>query len=297
MENAIERNGEAVAGEGNREGTFRGDDDGAGAEDRQVVRAVDGECRERGLHAGLLGEHQIVRPIAGGRLLEHRVGGDVRDDQGAGGGTVHADRDGGGGGVVQLIAVVDGGDGASTADHRRGRYHDGRGGSGAIGGQIGGADDGVHHVLRQKGDGAGGRRAGRSRGAAAAHGGGEAHGVVQPRIGWIGGDGGGAGGARIPLGDQVVGVDGTEAGGPIVSRTGAVTDEALHAVRSAEGAAYGVIPGGDVVKNIVGGLGQAVERRVDVAQPRFRQDGFGSEAVSYTHLRAHETRHDLVCRL
>src|SRR5450756_3015218 len=24
---------------------------------------------------------------------------------------------------------------------------------------------------------------------------------------------------------------------------------------------------------------------------------FGAEAVSYTHLRAHETRHDLVCRL
>src|ERR1035437_11064359 len=63
------------------------------------------ECRERGLDAGLFGEHQIVRPIAGGRLLEHRVGGDVRDHQGAGGGTVHAYRDGGGGGVVQRIAV------------------------------------------------------------------------------------------------------------------------------------------------------------------------------------------------
>src|SRR5450759_4363098 len=179
MENAIERNGEAVAGEGNRECTFRGDDDGTGAEDAQVVLAVDGECRERGLHAGLLGEHQIVRPIAGGRLLEHRVGGDVGDHQGAGGGTVHTYCDGGGGGVVQLIAVVDRGNGAIAADYRRGRHHEGGGGGGAIGRQIGGADDGLHHVLRQKGDGSGGRGAGRSRGAAAADGGGKAHGVVQ----------------------------------------------------------------------------------------------------------------------
>src|ERR1019366_5613646 len=136
MENASEGNGEAVAGEGNCQGPFRGDDDGTGAEDAQVVLAVDGECRERGLHAGLFGEHQIVRPIAGGRLLEHRVGGDVGDHQGAGGGTVHAYRDRGGGGVVQLIAAVDGGDGAITADHRRRRHGESGGRRGGGGGEI-----------------------------------------------------------------------------------------------------------------------------------------------------------------
>src|SRR5450756_1489742 len=34
-----------------------------------------------------------------------------------------------------------------------------------------------------------------------------------------------------------------------------------------------------------------------LAQRADRPSGVGSSAVSYTHLRAHETRHDLVCRL
>src|SRR5450756_1081934 len=35
----------------------------------------------------------------------------------------------------------------------------------------------------------------------------------------------------------------------------------------------------------------------DDRQVRAVFDRWGAEAVSYTHLRAHETRHDLVCRL
>src|ERR1039458_10159985 len=138
-----------------------------------------------------------------------------------------------------------------------------------------GTEAGVHHVLHQEGDGSGGR----GPGGAAAHGGREAHGIVRSGLRWIGGDGGGAGGAGIPLGDQVVGVDGAEAGGQIVSRSGRVTHQALYAVRTEEGATHAVIAGGDVVEYVVGGLCQAVERGVDVAQSGFRQDGFGSEVV------------------
>src|ERR1035438_6681479 len=105
------------------------------------------------------------------------------------------------------------------------------------------------------------------------------HGVVPPRLRWIGRDGGGAGRAAVPLGHQVVGVDRAETGGQVVSRTGRVTHQALHAVRTAQGAAHGVVARGDVVEYVVGGLGQAVERRVDVAQSRFGQQRLGSEVL------------------
>ena len=45
-------------------------------------------------------------------------------------------------------------------------------------------------------------------------------------------------------------------------------------------------------------LAQAVGRGVDrVGDRRGRRDGIDLDAVSYTHLRAHETVLDLVCRL
>src|SRR5450759_2162241 len=37
--------------------------------------------------------------------------------------------------------------------------------------------------------------------------------------------------------------------------------------------------------------------RTEAAGPFFYSETKDSETVSYTHLRAHETRHDLVCRL
>src|ERR1017187_7972504 len=145
----------------------------------------------------------------------------------------------------------------------------------SVGPACGGAGAGVPHVLHEEGAGSGAP----GPGGVAAHGGRAARGIVWSGLRWIGGDGGGAGGAGIPLGDQVVGVDGAEAGGQIVSRSGRVTHQALYAVRTAEGATHGVIAGRDVVEYVVGGLCQAVERGVDVAQSGFRQDGFGSEVV------------------
>src|SRR5450756_2925839 len=40
-----------------------------------------------------------------------------------------------------------------------------------------------------------------------------------------------------------------------------------------------------------------VEPRIAMLSYSTGESGTGADAVSYTHLRAHETRHDLVCRL
>ena len=39
------------------------------------------------------------------------------------------------------------------------------------------------------------------------------------------------------------------------------------------------------------------EQRIAAVKHYYQSNENGAEAVSYTHLRAHETRHDLVCRL
>src|ERR1019366_8517544 len=238
MEDAVERNGEVVAGKRDLQDALGGDDDGARAENSQVVDPVDGEGGERGLHVAHFGEHQDVRPVALRCLLVDRIGSDKRNHQGSGGGTNDAHADGAGGGVVRFVAVIDGGDDAIDADRRSGRRGESGRRGGAVSRQIGGPDGGVDRiVMHQEGDCSRGRGAGRA-GGAAAHGSGEVHGIAQCRSGRIGGDSGSAGGAVIPLGDQVIGVDGAQAAGQVVSRTGSVTDEALHAIRRAEGAAH-----------------------------------------------------------
>src|SRR5665648_1051518 len=57
-----------------------------------------------------------------------------------------------------------------------------------------------------------------------------------------------------------------------------------------------------VVISVLPGSGDVNQVRHDQDQDDDQQDradcrGVGVVAVSYTHLRAHETRHDLVCRL
>src|SRR5659263_178524 len=43
--------------------------------------------------------------------------------------------------------------------------------------------------------------------------------------------------------------------------------------------------------------GMEVVENSSIAQPPMRPGSYRQISVSYTHLRAHETRHDLVCRL
>src|SRR5450756_749214 len=83
-------------------------------------------------------------------------------------------------------------------------------------------------------------------------------------------------------------------------------DRAAEAVREPGTEARGVVVGGDVHRPRRPRGVRQVRVRVHpfldadhAAGPLLRDelDGQGSEPVSYTHLRAHETRHDLVCRL
>src|SRR5450756_1755692 len=82
------------------------------------------------------------------------------------------------------------------------------------------------------------------------------------------------------------------------------TDQARDSSKQGKEFGAGWIGQTDVVTRIVLGFDPRLqgiplvrEAAAKIGEPAVQQQLRGMESVSYTHLRAHETRHDLVCRL